>query len=60
MDRRDTQRHRLAAALSVTHGTLGRGANPHRLFAYAGPALAFVFFHSMRPAAAPLAQEQHP
>lgn len=27
------------AALSVTHGTLGRGANPHQLFAYAGLAL---------------------
>jgi predicted MFS family arabinose efflux permease len=27
------------AALSMTHGTLGRGANPHRLFAYAGLAL---------------------
>lgn len=26
-------------ALSVTHGTLGRGGNPHRLFAYAGIAL---------------------
>jgi predicted MFS family arabinose efflux permease len=27
------------AALSMTHGTLGRGGNPHRLFAYAGLAL---------------------
>lgn len=27
------------AALSMTHGTLGRGANPHQLFAYAGLAL---------------------
>lgn len=26
-------------ALSMTHGTLGRGGNPHRLFAYAGIAL---------------------
>lgn len=26
-------------ALSMTHGTLGRGGNPHRLFAYAGLAL---------------------
>lgn len=29
------------AALSVTHGTLGRSANPHRLFAWAGLALGF-------------------
>lgn len=28
-------------ALSVAHGTLGRGDNPHRLFAYAGLALGF-------------------
>lgn len=27
------------SALSMTHGTLGRGTNPHQLFAYAGLAL---------------------
>lgn len=43
------------AALSVTHGTLGRGANPHRLFAYAGLALgifALAFMVLVPPLAA--------
>jgi predicted MFS family arabinose efflux permease len=40
------------AALSLTHGTLGRGANPHRLFAYAGLALgvfALAFMIAVPP-----------
>jgi predicted MFS family arabinose efflux permease len=42
-------------ALSVTHGTIGRSANPHRLFALAGTALgigAVVFYGAVPPAIA--------
>lgn len=40
------------AALSVTHGTIARAANPHRLFALAGAALgvfAIAFFATVPP-----------
>lgn len=40
------------SALSVTHGTIARGANPHRLFALVGIALgvfAIVFFAVVPP-----------
>jgi predicted MFS family arabinose efflux permease len=40
------------AALSVTHGTIARGANPHRLFAIVGIALgvfAVAFFAAVPP-----------
>lgn len=40
------------SALSVTHGTIARGANPHRLFALAGMALgvfAIAFFAAVPP-----------
>jgi predicted MFS family arabinose efflux permease len=43
------------AALSVAHGTIGRSANPHRLFAMAGTALgigAVVFYGAVPPAVA--------
>lgn len=39
-------------ALSITHGTIGRSANPHRLFAIVGAALgvfALVFFATVPP-----------
>ena len=42
-------------ALSVTHGTIGRSANPHRLFAMAGTALgigAVIFYAAVPPAVA--------
>jgi MFS family permease len=42
-------------ALSVTHGTIGRSANPHRLFAMAGTALgigAVIFYGAVPPAVA--------
>jgi MFS family permease len=42
-------------ALSVAHGTIGRSANPHRLFAMAGTALgigAVVFYGAVPPAVA--------
>jgi predicted MFS family arabinose efflux permease len=42
-------------ALSVTHGTIGRSANPHRMFALAGTALgvgAVVFYGAVPPAVA--------
>jgi MFS family permease len=42
-------------ALSVAHGTIGRSANPHRLFALAGTALgigAVVFYGAVPPAVA--------
>jgi len=42
-------------ALSVTHGTIGRSANPHRLFAIVGTALgvgAVVFYAAVPPAVA--------
>jgi predicted MFS family arabinose efflux permease len=42
-------------ALSITHGTIGRSANPHRLFAMAGTALgigAVVFYGAVPPAVA--------
>lgn len=42
-------------ALSVTHGTIGRSANPHRMFALAGTALgvgAVVFYGAVPPAIA--------
>jgi hypothetical protein len=42
-------------ALSVTHGTIGRSANPHRLFAIVGTALgvgAVVFYAAVPPAIA--------
>jgi predicted MFS family arabinose efflux permease len=45
----------LGAGLSVTHGTIGRSANPHRLFAIAGTALgigAVVFYAAVPPAIA--------
>jgi predicted MFS family arabinose efflux permease len=41
--------------LSVTHGTIGRSANPHRLFAIVGTALglgAVVFYAAVPPAIA--------
>ncbi|WP_409338578.1 MFS transporter [Curvibacter cyanobacteriorum] len=41
-----------AAALSCTHGTIARSANPHRLFALVGMALgvfAVVFFAALPP-----------
>jgi predicted MFS family arabinose efflux permease len=45
------------SALSVTHGTIARGANPHRLFALAGMALgvfAITFFAAVPPLVAAL------
>lgn len=41
------------AALSLAHGTIGRSANPHRLFALAGTALGIgaVIFYAAVPAA---------
>lgn len=45
------------AALSVTHGTIARSANPHRLFALAGAALgvfAIAFFATVPPLIATL------
>jgi hypothetical protein len=42
-------------ALSVTHGTIGRSANPHRLFALAGTALgigAVIFYGAVPPVVA--------
>jgi len=42
-------------ALSVAHGTIGRSANPHRLFAMAGTALgigAVIFYAAVPPAVA--------
>lgn len=42
-------------ALSVTHGTIGRSANPHRMFALAGTALgigAVAFYAAVPPAIA--------
>jgi predicted MFS family arabinose efflux permease len=45
------------AALSVTHGTIARGANPHRLFAIVGIALgvfAVAFFAAVPPLLAAL------
>lgn len=42
-------------ALSVAHGTIGRSANPHRLFAMAGTALgvgAVIFYGAVPPAVA--------
>ncbi|HEX8601439.1 MAG TPA: MFS transporter [Pseudoduganella sp.] len=42
-------------ALSVTHGTIGHSANPHRMFALAGTALgvgAVVFYGAVPPAIA--------
>jgi predicted MFS family arabinose efflux permease len=45
------------AALSVTHGTIARGANPHRLFAIVGMALgvfAVAFFAVVPPLLATL------
>jgi MFS family permease len=42
-------------ALSVTHGTIGRSANPHRLFAMAGTALgigAVIFYGAVPPVVA--------
>jgi MFS family permease len=42
-------------ALSLAHGTIGRAANPHRLFALAGTALgvgAVVFYAAVPPALA--------
>ncbi|MCW5636760.1 MAG: MFS transporter [Rubrivivax sp.] len=45
------------AALSVTHGTIARGANPHRLFAIVGIALGFfavAFFAAVPPLLAAL------
>jgi MFS family permease len=41
------------AALSLAHGTIGRSANPHRLFALAGTALGVgaVIFYAAVPAA---------
>lgn len=42
-------------ALSLAHGTIGRAANPHRLFAIAGTALgvgAVVFYAAVPPALA--------
>ncbi|WAC70833.1 MFS transporter [Roseateles sp. SL47] len=44
------------AALSVTHGTIGRAGNPHRLFALAGMALG-VFAIGFLGFAAPLVSE---
>lgn len=41
-----------AAALSCTHGTIARSANPHRLFAFVGIALgvfAVLFFAALPP-----------
>lgn len=45
------------AALSVTHGTIARASNPHRLFALVGAALgvfAIVFFATVPPLMASL------
>lgn len=45
------------SALSVTHGTIARSANPHRLFALVGAALgvfAIVFFATVPPLLATL------
>jgi predicted MFS family arabinose efflux permease len=42
----------VGCGLSVTHGAIGRSANPHRLFAFAGLALglfAVVFFGAVPP-----------
>ena len=42
-------------ALSITHGTIGRSANPHKLFAIVGTALgvgAVVFYAAVPPAVA--------
>jgi predicted MFS family arabinose efflux permease len=42
-------------ALSITHGTIGRSANPHKLFAIVGTALgvgAVLFYASVPPAVA--------
>lgn len=42
-------------ALSVTHGTIGRSANPHRLFAMAGTSLgigAVIFYGAVPPVVA--------
>lgn len=42
-------------ALSVTHGTIGRSANPHRLFAIVGTGLgigAVIFYGAVPPAVA--------
>ena len=44
------------AALSVTHGTIGRASNPHRLFALVGIALG-VFAIGFLGAAAPMVHE---
>jgi len=44
-------------ALSITHGTMGRSANPHRLFAHAGLALA-VFGILMLGAGSALVQQR--
>lgn len=46
-----------AAALSCTHGTIARSANPHRLFAFVGIALgvfAVLFFAAVPPLLAQL------
>ena len=46
-----------AAALSCTHGTIARSANPHRLFAFVGIALgvfAVLFFAAVPPLLASL------
>lgn len=43
------------SALSIAHGTIGRSANPHRLFAMAGTALgigAVIFYAAVPPAVA--------
>ncbi len=47
----------VGTALSVTHGTIGRSTNPHRLFAFAGTALGVggvVFYAAVPPAVAAL------
>jgi predicted MFS family arabinose efflux permease len=45
----------VGTALSMTHGTIGRSANPHKLFAIVGTALglgAVVFYAAVPPAVA--------